>query len=76
MKYRYGWKLESEIEYYTNFLGKQDFLSEEDMLNPEDKTRMEKEIVQLKAQMDKLKSVFKEPEIIQALMERLKVERH
>ncbi|MDP2749574.1 MAG: site-specific integrase [Nanoarchaeota archaeon] len=44
MKYRFGWKKEDKIEYYTHFLGKQDFLSEEDMLSPEDKTRLEKEL--------------------------------
>lgn len=44
MKYRYGWKKESEIEYYTAFLGKQDYLSEEELLSPEDKTKLEKEL--------------------------------
>jgi integrase len=48
MKYRFGWKKESMIEYYTRFLGMQDYLSEEDMLSPEDKTKLEKELAEQK----------------------------
>ncbi len=67
MKYRFGWKKEDKIEYYTHFLGKQDFLSEEDMLTPEDKTKLEKELAeqrkanqQLSEQMSEMKKQFQE----------------
>jgi integrase len=52
MKYRFGWKQESEIEYYTSYLGKQDFLTEDQLLSPEDKTQIEKELADVKVQLN------------------------
>ncbi len=55
MKYRYGWKKESEIEYYTEFLGVQDKVEEADLLRPEDKLRLEEENTELKNELEKMK---------------------
>ena len=59
LKYRFGWKKESMIEYYTRFLGMQDYLSEEDMLSPEDKTKLEKELAEQKKRNQEMEERIK-----------------
>jgi integrase len=56
--YRFGWKKEEEINYYTELLGMKDTISEEDMLTGVDKTEFEKEMKKLKEEMNELKSDF------------------
>ena len=44
-KYRFGWKENRMIHYYTKFLGMQDTISEEDLItNGDAKSRLEKEL--------------------------------
>lgn len=44
-KYRFGWKENRMIHYYTNFLGMQDTITQEDiLLNPEAKTKLQQEL--------------------------------
>jgi len=52
MKYRYGWKKEAMIEYYTNFLGMSDLITEEDLLDLKDKNKYLEENKDLKQSVD------------------------
>ena len=56
--YRFGWKKEEEIHYYTELLGMKDTISEEDMLTGMDKTEIEKEISKLKRENTLKKEAF------------------
>ena len=51
LMYRFGWKKEYKIFYYSEFLGNRDKI-DEDMITPEDKNKYEKDIEKLKKQMD------------------------
>lgn len=42
LMYRFGWKTEKEIAYYSEFLGMSDQLRDEDMIINEDKTKLDK----------------------------------
>jgi hypothetical protein len=44
MMYRFGWKKEQMIHYYSEFFGNQDTIGEEDMLISEDKAKIVKEL--------------------------------
>lgn len=44
MMYRFGWKKEQMIHYYSEFFGNQDTISEEDMLISEDKVKVVREL--------------------------------
>jgi site-specific recombinase XerD len=44
LMYRFGWKREDKVFYYSEFIGKRDQISDDDMFTKEDKTRMEKEL--------------------------------
>jgi integrase len=46
--YRFGWRQEKEIHYYSNLLGMSDGISEDDLLIGMDKTAIEKEIINLR----------------------------
>jgi integrase len=48
MMYRFGWKREDKVFYYSELLGKHDAIDDDDMVTTEDKTRYEKEIEELK----------------------------
>lgn len=51
--YRFGWKQEKEIFYYSNLLGMTDNISEEDLLLGMDKTAIEKELSELREENKK-----------------------
>ena len=47
LKYRFGWKKNEMVHYYTKLLGMQDTIAEDDLLiDSEAKTRLEKELEQ------------------------------
>jgi len=48
LQYRFGWKSEKYIHYYSEFLGLKDTISDEDMLIDVTKTQLEREISKLK----------------------------
>lgn len=52
--YRFGWKREEEIHYYTEMLGMKDTISEEDMLTGMDKTEIEKKFIEQDKKIEKL----------------------
>jgi len=56
--YRFGWKEEREIHYYTELLGMKDTISEDDMMINTTKTDMEKELEKNKKDIVKLKSML------------------
>jgi integrase len=60
--YRFGWKKEEEIHYYTELLGMKDTISEEDMLLNTTKTEIEKELVKTKKEVKEMKSLWKKLE--------------
>lgn len=69
MKYRYGWKKESMIEYYTNFLGVSDIITEEDLLDVKDKNKYLEENKELKNNMKQLQEQMKiMAQTVQSLM--------
>ena len=45
--YRFGWKKEEEIHYYTELLGMKDTITEEDMLLATTRTPLEKQVIDL-----------------------------
>ena len=58
MMYRFGWKSEKYIFYYSEFLGMRDKIRDEDMYIDVTKTELEKEVEELKKKVSK--SVTKE----------------
>lgn len=48
LMYRFGWKSEDKVFYYSEFLDMRDTIDDEDMITMEDKTRYDKEILDLK----------------------------
>lgn len=60
LMYRFGWKNEDKIFYYTEFLDMRDTIDDEDMLTKEDKTLMEKEIDNLKKDLERQMQINKE----------------
>jgi integrase len=75
MMYRFGWKREDKVFYYSELLGKHDAIDDDDMLTSEDKTKYEKEIEELKKTnemfMDFMKGVEAKLEEIPNLDERV-----
>lgn len=67
--YRFGWRREEEITYYTQLLGMRDTISEEDMLSISTKTELEKEVLSLK---EKLKNSVTHEELKKAMAHFLK----
>jgi len=59
LKYRFGWKKSDMIHYYTEFLGMKDTITEEDMYIDITKTDLEKEVNQLRTELDLLKGAVK-----------------
>ena len=57
--YRFGWKREEEIHYYTALLGMKDTISEEDMLLNTTRTDIEKELVKTRKEVKEMKSLWK-----------------
>jgi integrase len=55
LMYRFGWRKADKIEYYSEFLGVKDELTDSDMITSEDKTKLEKEIEQLKKAMGEMR---------------------
>ncbi len=51
LMYRFGWAKETEIRYYSEFLGMSDEISDENLVTAEDKNALQKEVEQLKKQM-------------------------
>ena len=60
-----GWKREEMIIYYSEFLGRRDKIDDEDMLTLEDKTRLEKELEELR------KNSFTKEDMIKYIQEAL-----
>lgn len=52
LMYRFGWKSEDKIFYYTEFLDMRDTIDDEDLITPEDKNKMQKEIDRLKKDLE------------------------
>ncbi len=44
LMYRFGWKQEKQIEYYTQFLGLKDEITEEDLLTSDEQIGLKKEL--------------------------------
>jgi integrase len=59
LKYRFGWKKSDMIHYYTEFLGMKDTITEEDMYIDITKTDLEKEVGQLRDELQFLKVAVK-----------------
>ncbi len=57
--YRFGWKREEEIHYYTALLGMKDTISEEDMLLNTTRTDIEKELVKTRKEVKEMKTLWK-----------------
>ena len=53
LMYRFGWKTEKYILYYTEFLGMRDLIQQEDLYIDITKTELEKEMQQLKEKFNK-----------------------
>jgi len=53
--YRFGWRKEEEIHYYSEFLGMKDTISEEDLLIDLTKTEIEKQLIKAQQERDLLK---------------------
>lgn len=58
--YRFGWKKENELHYYSDLLGMTDTISEEDMLITSTRTDLEKDVIKLKRDFKELKDKSKE----------------
>jgi len=54
LMYRFGWKREDKILYYSEFLGRRDKIGDEDMLTTEDKTLLERQSEELKKEVEKI----------------------
>jgi len=51
LKYRFGWKKSDMIEYYSRYIGLQDDVTEDDLLTDEARSKLEKDMAQLKNRM-------------------------
>ena len=51
LMYRFGWKKEDKIFYYSEFLGKRDKIDDDLMLTEEQKDKYEKQIIELQKEM-------------------------
>jgi integrase len=51
LKYRFGWKNGDMIEYYSRYIGLNDDISENDLIGEEVRTKLEKELKQIKVKM-------------------------
>ncbi len=60
LKYRFGWKQNDMIHYYTELLGMKDTISENDLIDDETKTLLEREIQQEKRKTDLLEEDIKQ----------------
>lgn len=58
LMYRFGWKKEDKIFYYSEFLGKRDRI-DEDMITQEDKDKYQKQIDELKTKIQEFAPMFK-----------------
>jgi integrase len=54
--YRFGWKKEEEIHYYTELLGMKDMITKDDMVDTTTKNQMERQIERLTSEMDDVKA--------------------
>jgi len=72
LKYRFGWKNSDMIEYYTRYIGLQDDLCEDDLLTDAARTRLEKEIAQLKTRLALQEDQHRAE--VEAMFERMKDE--
>jgi len=59
MKYRFGWKKSDMIHYYTELMGMKDTINEENLYVDITKTELEKEVVQLRNELNALKESVK-----------------
>lgn len=59
MMYRFGWKSEKYIHYYTEFLGMKDVIRDEDMYVDITKTELEKELASLKKEFGQYAPLLK-----------------
>lgn len=55
LMYRFGWKSEKYILYYSEFLGYRDLIKAEDLFSDISKSEIEKELQTLKESMEKIK---------------------
>lgn len=51
LMYRFGWKREDKVFYYSEFIGKRDTIDDDDMVTAADKTRMERELEKQKEEL-------------------------
>jgi integrase len=58
LMYRGGWKDLDMLNYYTKKLGLKDSIEEEDLMTLQNKTKMEKELEQLRTDVKKQKEIF------------------
>lgn len=58
--YRFGWKKEDRLNYYTEFLGMRDTIEERDMLVGERQMEMEKRLMRAESDRDFFKEKIKE----------------
>lgn len=58
--YRFGWKKEERLNYYTEFLGMRDTIEERDMLIGEKQMEMEKRLIQAETDRDFFKEKINE----------------
>jgi len=58
LMYRFGWKSEDKILYYTEFLDVRDTIDDEDLLTKEDKTRLENEIIEMNKKFDNKEKIY------------------
>lgn len=56
--YRLGWKKESEVHYYAEFLGLSDKLTDDDMVTAEEKNKFETELLELKENQEAILKGF------------------
>lgn len=69
--YRFGWRQEKEIHYYSNLLGMSDGISEEDLLIGMDKTEIDKKLLQQDKEIEGLKKADKETARVINLVKKL-----
>lgn len=48
LMYRFGWKREDKVFYYSEFIGKRDTISDDDMVTAEDKTKLQNQLEAMK----------------------------
>lgn len=71
LMYRFGWKTEKYIHYYTEFLGLRDKISQEDMYTDITKTELEKKVKSLEAglnlALNTIKKIVLTPESVKEI---------